>query len=62
MGWKVGPTTSVLVFNLPFLTQVYSSSIKMVVSLQYSEDGLRMRIGKKCKTRLRDTYRKPGAV
>ena len=46
MGWKVGPTTSVLVFNLPFLAKEYSSSIKMVVSLQYSEDGLRMRIGK----------------
>ena len=34
----------------------------MAVLLRYLAEGPKMRIGKKCKTRLRNTYRKPAAV
>jgi len=53
---------SMLYFNLPNLVQGCSSLIGTDVSLRYLEEGLKMKIGKKCKTRLRNICRKPATV
>ena len=58
----VGSMNSVLYFNLPILVQGCSLLIGTGVLLQYLKEGPKMKIGKKCKTRLRNICRKPATI